>query len=587
VPAGYWDLRLELAGVPADERLRQRLVVSPGACTPVSEWIGSGTAFGLVANLYGLRSRRDWGVGDLRDLEVLLDFAEESGAAFVATSPLHYLWNRGEDVSPYAPVSRLHRNPLYLDVEAVPEFAGCETARRRLADPEFRSRLEQARQSPRVDYDGVAALKREILEALHRTFVARHPDDRTDRGRAYARYRADQGPALTDFATYLALAEHFSAREGSHWRRWPPGYRDPRSREVRRFREEHGTDVDFHCFVQFELDRQLARCAGARGRRAGLLQDLALGSTAAGADAWMFQDLFAADARMGAPPDEFAPAGQDWGLPPLDPRRLRARAYEYWTRLLRASFAHSRALRIDHAMALARLFWIPSGRPASEGAYVRYPAPDLLGILALESRRHAALVIGEDLGTVPPDFETRLARFGILSWRVLYFEHDREPGGLSFRAAQRYSDRALVTANTHDLPPLLGFVGGRDLDLRRRVGAIESDAALADAMRDRASACDALAGRLQAEGILADGEALPPPPRLCAAVTAFLARTPAPLVGIALDDLAGESEPVNLPGTTPEQFPSWRRRTSLRVEDLSGHPGVRSALSAVAARRLE
>jgi 4-alpha-glucanotransferase len=388
---------------------------------------------------------------------------------------------------------------------------------------------------------------------------------------------------LTGFATYLVLAEFLSATAERDWREWPHTYRDPRSPHVRRFREQHSEEVDFHCYLQFELDRQLQSCAhaGEQARlRVGLLQDLALGSTAGGADAWMFQGLFAAGARIGAPPDEFNPAGQDWGMPPLVPRRLRDQAYGYWSQLLRASFAHAHALRIDHAMALTRLYWIPSGRPPSEGAYVRYPARDLLGILALESRRHGALVIGEDLGTVPPAFSAQLAQWGILSWRVLYFERS----GRGFRPSRTYSRRALVTANTHDLPPLAGFVQGRDLELRRQAGAIESDSALADAQSERRESCRALAQQLRAEGVLGAGEALPSPPRLCAAVNAFLCRTPAPLVGIALDDLVGETEPVNLPGTSQDRFPSWRRRMALPVEGLRSQPGVQLVLGAVSRR---
>ncbi|MEN8183869.1 MAG: 4-alpha-glucanotransferase, partial [Myxococcota bacterium] len=509
--------------------------------------------------------------------------AGEAGAAFVGISPLHFLWNRDADVSPYAPVSRLYRNPLYLDVEAIPELASCEAARRRLHDPDFRSCLEKAREAELLDYEGVAALKREILEPLHRTFVALHQDRSTPRGRAYASYREREGDLLTDFATYLVLAERFSATAARDWWQWPLTYRDPRSPDVHSVREQHSEEVDFHCYVQFELDRQLRSCAHASEQarlRVGLLQDLALGSTAGGADAWMFQGLFASDARMGAPPDEFNPAGQDWGMPPLDPRRLRNQAYGYWSQLLRASFAHAHALRIDHAMALTRLYWIPSGRPPNEGAYVRYPARDLLGILALESRRHGALVIGEDLGTVPRAFSAQLARWGILSWRVLYFERS----GRGFRPSRSYSHRALVTANTHDLAPLAGFVLGRDLELQRQAGVIESDRALADAQSERREWCGALAQRLRAEAILGEGKALPPPPGLCAAVSAFLCRTPAQLVGIALDDLAGETEPVNLPGTSHDRFPNWRRRMALPIDALRSDPRAREALRAASRR---
>jgi 4-alpha-glucanotransferase len=582
--AGYCEIELTLEGGRERSEARQRRIVVPRRCAEVRTLLGGEPAFGLTANLYTLRSERNWGVGDLGDLAELLRFATDSGAAFVGVSPLHFLWNRGHDVSPYAPVSRLYRNPIYLDIERIPEFAESEAARQAIAEPGARARLEAARRADRVDYDAISALKREILKPLHRTFAARHRNRPTPRGRAYARYLEEQGDALRDFATYVALAERFSNDPGCDWRRWPGAYRDARSAEVERFRRERPECVDFHRYVQFEIDRQLAACAHSgreAARTAGLLQDLALGSTAAGADAWMFPEIFAPGVRIGAPPDAFNADGQDWGLPPLDPHRMRDHGYDYWIRLLRASCRHARALRIDHAMALTRLFWIPPGLTPRDGAYVRYPLGELLGILALESQRHATAVIGEDLGTVPRGFAGQLARAGVLSWRVLYFERR----GRGFRPAHAYSRRALVTANTHDLPPLIGFARGRDLELRRHIGAIPNEPALADARAERGATCRALARRLSREGILETRAALPSAPALCAAVNAFLCRTPAPLVGISLDDLAGETEPVNLPGISAELFPSWRRRMRLAIESLRSNPGVRLGLRAVASRR--
>lgn len=577
---GYHDLRVFLESGSACDEARQRRIVVPRRCAEVDAALAGQRGFGLTANLYTLRSQRNWGAGDFADLGALLRFAGERGAAFVGVNPLHFLWNRGEAVSPYAPVSRLFRNPLYLDVEAVPELAHDDVTRAQLASRPFRSRLEAARAARALDYEAVAGLKREILEPLHRRFAARHRGQPTPRGRAYARYREAQGDALDDFATYLALADHFAGAEPGDWREWPDAYRDPRSREVEQFRKAHAERVDFHRFLQFELDRQLAACArsgGEAGVSLGVFEDLALGSTPGGADTWMFRDVFTSDVRMGAPPDAFSSDGQDWGLPPLDPRTLRERGYDYWIRVLRASCAHAGALRIDHAMALTRLYWIPSGHPPKDGAYVRYPAAELFGILALESQRCGTVAIGEDLGTVPTGFAAQLARWGVLSWRVLYFERHRR----GFRAARHYSPRALVTANTHDLAPLAGFACGRDLELRRRVGAIESDAALAAARAERDADCRSLARRLVREDLLARGAELPAPPALGTAVHAFLSRTPAPLVGISLDDLAGETEPVHLPGTAPDAFPHWRRRMGLALESLDADPGVGEGLRAV------
>jgi 4-alpha-glucanotransferase len=353
---------------------------------------------------------------------------------------------------------------------------------------------------------------------------------------------------------------------------------------VHRFREEHGESVDFHCWVQFELDRQLREMAGvvrSLGLPIGIYGDLAIGSSTGGGDTWAFPDLFAERAEVGAPPDEFAPLGQNWGFPPIDPHRLRAQSYRYWTQLLRSAFAHAGALRIDHVMALFRLYWIPGDHAATEGAYVRYPARDLLGILALESRRSGALVVGEDLGTVPRGLAAQLASWGILSSRVLYFERR----GGSFRGSKQYSRRALVTANTHDLAPLAGYLSGRDLLLRRRAEQISSDEELALAQSRRDRDCAALRRRLVGEGLLPRGGSRGDLDQIAPAVTGFLCRTPAPLVGISLDDLVGEPEPVNLPGVGAKHHRSWTRRMRVPLDELPRKPLVRATLRAVPAER--
>jgi 4-alpha-glucanotransferase len=582
---GYHSLRMAIERAGRHWEEVQTRIVAPSRCTTVEDQIGERRAFGLWANLYSVRSSRAWGAGDLGDLRTLLEFAAREGAAFVGVNPLHALWNRDEYVSPYAPISRLHRSLLYLEIAAVPELDSCPAARERIASPGFAQTLEQLRATTHLDYERVVAAKRAVLELLHRTFATQHRDAETPRSRAYRRYLEQGGRALRDFATFLALADHLghTAQERG-WRGWPPRYRDPDSAAVHRFREEHGESVDLHCWVQFELDRQLgetAEAARAWGLPIGIYSDLAIGSSSGGSDTWTFPGLFADGANVGAPPDAFAKTGQDWGFPPIDPLRLRAQSYGYWIRMLRAAFAHAGALRIDHIMGLFRLYWIPAGDAATEGAYVRYPARDLLGILALESQRSGAIVIGEDLGTVPRGLAARLARWGILSSRVLYFERR----GGSFRSSKRYSRRALVTANTHDLAPLAGFLSGRDLRLRREVGQIASDEELHARQLERDRDCDALRRRLAIEGLLPSGAPPPHPDQFAAAVTGFLCRTPAPLVGLSLDDLVGEAEPANLPGVAASHHRSWTRRMRVPLEQLPSNPAVRSSLQAVPPER--
>ncbi len=533
---------------------------------------------GLTVNLYTVRSARDWGIGNLGALAEVMRWGAGMGADFVGVSPLHALWNRGTEVSPYSPVSRLYRNPLYLDVEAIPELTESAEARAWLEEPEVRRELHELRVSPVVEYERIRELQGPILESLHATFARLHRGRDTERGRAYAAYLADEGPPLMDFATFLVLDEVQAAERGHpEWfRRWPSAYQSARTSEVALFREAHAERVDYHCWLQFELDRQLAEAARAgrdAGMRIGLYPDLAIGTSGGGSDAWAWPQLLLQGVSVGAPPDLLGPQGQDWGLPPLDPRRLREDGYAYWIQLLQSAFAHAGALRIDHILGLFRQFWIPHGLGAAKGAYVRFPSEEMLGILALESQRHQAMVVGEDLGTVPPEVPPTLRRWGVLSSRVLYFEHDEEGG---FHPSGAWDPHALATANTHDMAPLAGWRHGRELARRHEAGMMDDDE-LARQLATRARAVRRLRERLAAEGIIESVDAELTDAEFAAAVHDFLRRTPAILVGLSLDDLTGEVEPVNMPGLEPGQFSSWTRRMRVPVEALHEDPAVRAA----------
>ncbi|TMA14104.1 MAG: 4-alpha-glucanotransferase, partial [Deltaproteobacteria bacterium] len=319
----------------------------------------------------------------------------------------------------------------------------------------------------------------------------------------------------------------------------------------------------------------------AAGLRIGIYQDLAIGSAPGGSDTWAFPELFVTRAAIGAPPDGYSKDGQNWGLPPIDPGALRAGRYRYFIRLVKNALRHAGALRIDHAVGLFRQFWIPEGLSGKEGAYVRFPADDLLGILALESRRQGAIVVGEDLGTVPAEVPSALHARGVLSSRVLYFE--RDANGRFLRASE-YERDSLTTANTHDMPTLEGFFRGRDIDIKREVGLIASDEDAKRAREERRREKRELFRRLSNEGLLQPGDS--DDSQVRAAVHAFLERTPASLVGIALDDLLGEEEPVNVPGVTPEKFESWTRKLHQPVEQWTCDDDVEGALPLSGARRL-
>ena len=561
---GAHEVRLSLAGRTA----AQLLIAAPATAYRADEALGGRRALGVWTNLYTVRSSTNAGSGDFSDLARLADALGELGVDFVALNPLHALLNRGHGIAPYSPISRVFGNLLYIDFEAVPAFASSERARAVAAQLP----LARFRGADSLDHAELAAAKLQVLRELHRGVWAElRAEPPSDRG---------EGRELLDFATFEVLQAELREPD---WRHWPAELRDPRSDAVREFAEAHAEDVDFRCWLQVELNRQLERAAEtarSAGMRIGLCKDLAIGSAPDSADTWIWRELFADGASLGAPPDAYAAAGQDWGLPPLIPRRLRADGYRFLGRLLRAAFRSSGALRIDHVMGLQRQFWIPAGRPGSEGTYVAQPADELFGVLALESRRARALVVGEDLGTVPSELAPQLESWGVLSTRVLCFERD----GLEFRPSSSYPARALTLAVTHDLPPLAGWLEGRELELRADIGEPGALAGLLDARAARAEDRAALERRLRAEGELEGVESPADADSLTRAAQRFVARTPSRLVALGLDDLAGEREPLNLPGVPVERHRSWSRRMRRELESLLSDPDLRGLLQTTAAR---
>jgi len=565
-PAGFHRIRLDWAG----GRAEQCLVVAPRAAFGAAEVLGGARGFGIWTNLYTVRSLRSshWGFGDFGDLRTLVRLCGEWGGDFVGIPPLHATPARADQVSPYGPLSRLFRSALYLDIAAVPELADCEPARNWLAAPATQEMLASLRGAKAIDYGAVLDAKLAVLRELFRC----SQENAVRRGACDA-YREREGETLLDFACFEAIA---AEQTHADWRLWPAELRDARSAAVARFRAEHAAEVDFRCWLQFELDRQLgaaAEAGRAAGLRVGLYGDLAVGSAPGSADSWSFRGLFAPGVNLGAPPDAFAAGGQDWGVAPLDPHALRADGYRFFARLLASNFRHLGALRIDHVMGFERLFWIPQGRPAAEGAYVRYPRGELLGVLALESRRHHALVVGEDLGTVPADLPAELASWGILSSSVLTFERE----GADFRPASRIPARALASANTHDLTPLAGWLAGRDLELRHALGELPGERDTVRAQAERAAERAAWLERLRAEGLL-PRDAEPTAADWCRATSAFLAKAAARLVAVSLDDLAGEIEPLHLPGIGSERYPGWSRRMGTTLEELADSAALRAGL---------
>ena len=570
---GYYDVRIRLTSRRAETEAMQSLIVAPERCVTPRDILGDRKAFGVYANLYSIRSGTNWGVGDVGDLETLCRWVADLGGAFVGLNPLHALLNRGGDISPYGPVSRLWRNPLYIDVARVPEYADDRIAER-LRTPEIQAALAPLRESGRVEYEQAWAMKSLALDKLFNAFLelrsrhATHP-----RVAAYNDFVSRGNRWLDDYATWMAIAE---SRNEWTWKLWPEDLQDRKSGSVKQFVSAHSRRVDFYKWAQFELDRQLgevAASAKANDMPIGLYQDLAVGSSGTGSDAWARRDLFLAGATIGAPPDPYSDFGQNWGLPPMDPRALRQDRYRYFIELVRAGFRHAGALRMDHVMGLFRLFWIPQGATGKEGAYVTYPAEDLLGILALESQRHNAIVVGEDLGVVPPEVPPAMQKWGVLSSRVLYFE--REDGG-GFKPQSSYPELALASVNTHDMPTIAGFWAGHDIELRRSLGLIDEKSS-ADVAAHRDTEKRKLLDRLREDAALPLHEHPPLDATGVAAVKRgvheFLCASPVSLFALSLDDLGDELEPVNVPGVGTDRYPCWSRKMHKTIPEIAAAAG--------------
>ncbi|MEP6617728.1 MAG: 4-alpha-glucanotransferase [bacterium] len=567
---GYHELSIAFDGGGERFVARQRLIVVPSQCTPPEARLRGRRGFGLTTNLYTLRSDSNWGAGDIGDVKTITEWVGQRGGAFVGLSPVHAIRNAGFDVSPYSPITRLFRNPLYIRVQDVPELAHDEFALAHIASHEFQHALAEVRAAPMVEYERITTLRAPVLESLHRTFVAREVGHGTARARLYAAHCEREDPELTQFATYMAISE----REGPDARCWPEELRDAHGEPVGRMRAQLAERVDYHRWLQFELDRQLgsaASCADQAGLALGLYQDLAVGSASSGSDLWSHPDLFLQQATVGAPPDMYSADGQNWGLPAINPHVLRSSGYDYWTRLLRAGFRHTGALRIDHALGLFRMFWVPLNESAKQGAFVRSFTHELFGILALESVRHNALVVGEDLGTVPPNVPKVMTRWGVLSSKVMVFEREFHTG--RFRTAHEYPRMALATVNTHDLPPLVGWAEERDIQLRSEVGDLSDPGVCHGMRRSRQDDLNALISSLVEAGLLGhDAHHRMSSEELITAVHTFIRRTPSALVGLSLDDLALETTPVNIPGVWQDRYPSWSRRMRDTLEVIFSAP---------------
>lgn len=550
------------------------VIAAPERAPAVDDVAGRSKAWGLSAALYGLRSTRNLGVGDYRDLAVAAEQAARLGADFIGINPVHARGAARDGFSPYSPTCRTALEPGHIAPDAVPGFGRCAEVRRLLKASA--ADLEAEKAGDLLDYEAQERRQREILEALFRTTIEADGPAAAD----LAAWRHGPGRALEWFAVFETIA----GVHGPDWRAWPGALQAASGPEVRRFASEHAKTVRYHAWLQRLAARQLAgaqAAAGGAGMAFGLYLDLAAGVRPGGADTWASPTCFTEGVSLGTPPDAFSPDGQTWNLAPFHPAGLRAAGYEPFVRMLRAAMAHAGIVRIDHVLGLDRSFWVPAcGAP---GGYVRYPLDPLLGLIRIEAARAGCIVVGEDLGSVPRGLRRRLADAGLLGCAVMQFETDN----CGFRPPRRYRPASIASAGTHDTPTLKGWWSGRDIELRHRLGrTTETDRTASLAARSTARGD---LGRLLVEEGHAPADLDPgaPPPEAgdatVVAVHALLAGAGSALLAVQLDDAMGVVEQQNLPGTIDEH-PNWRRRYPVAVEALAGDPGLAAIASVVGPR---
>lgn len=582
LPAGYHEFEARISGGSSEHCL---LIISPPKCFEPTTIIAGQKLWGIATQLYSLRSRNNWGIGDFRDLELLIRWAAAHGAGFIGLNPLHALAPADpERSSPYSASSRHFLNVLYIAVPAVPEFQGCLAAQARMADAATVNRLQGLRVRQHVDYRGVADLKFDILALLYQDFRDKHLATGSERSRKFNEFVAARGRSLQLHACFDALDRFFRATRGcaSGWMSWPQEYRDVDGSAAARFALEHPAEVEFYAYLQWLAHEQLVKAQALThelGMPIGLYGDYAVGANPAGSETWVDQASYSLGAEIGAPPDPLALKGQGWGIPPQDPAVLQARRFQGFVRLVRDNMHYYGALRLDHVMSLCRLWWVPAGCAATQGAYVHYPLQQLLTVVALESARSSCLVVGEDLGVVPDEMRQAMPEFGLYHYKVLLFE---KISG-RFRRPDEFVTRALATATTHDMPTLRSYWEARDIELRRRLHLYPSIDVENDVVRERDQDREMLLAALREQGLNPAEPKAPLDPytaELGHALHLYLARSATALVALQIEDLLGMIDPVNVPGTDRE-YPNWQRKVTVDLEDIVARADLAAQLAEI------
>ena len=564
LPLGYHQLTLS----NSRQHYSQQLIITPQRCFQLHDKAVLHKTFGPAIQLYAVKSARNWGIGDFADLQQMVAPLAEQGVDFIGLNPLHALYPElPQDCSPYSPNSRLWLNTEYVALEHTAEFADCTAAQQLVNSESFQQRLQHLRQQTYVDYIGVAAAKKAVATLLFQQFKQQHLAKNTARAALFQQFVAEGGDSLRQLTIYQVLQGQLFQQDWNMaaWQNFPQQLRDPHSSAVAEFASANSDAINQQLYLQWQAQLQLAevkRLCQQHGMAIGLYCDVAVGTSRSSAESWGAPEDYLLDLSVGAPADIMAPKGQNWGLLAYNPQILRQKAYQPFIELLQANMRFAGALRLDHVMALLRLWCCPVGADATAGAYIRFPAADLFAILALESQRNSCVVIGEDLGTVPVEISHLLAQYQVLSYRVFMLE--QKPGSYDY-AAQTYPELALATVTTHDMPTLVGYWQQGDLELRHELDLFPNPQVADSLYQLRADEKQLMSQRLQ----LHEGDYQ----QLIRASHLFTAQQPARLFAFQLEDLLLMSTPVNIPGTSNE-YPNWRRRLTDNIDAILQRPDV-------------
>ncbi|MBU2918582.1 4-alpha-glucanotransferase [Psychrosphaera sp. F3M07] len=574
---GYYQLDLLEPGI--EEPLGSgSLIIAPESCYKQPALEQGKKLWGPSVQLYCVRSKHNWGVGDFSDLKYLIEKVAQRGADFVGLNPIHALYpNNPDSCSPYSPSSRRWLNVIYIDVQQVTGYEECLVTQKLVNSDAFQTQLNAAKSVTEVDYASVMDLKLKALKPLYQHFVKHEIANNSDLAKKFAEFKLNGEESLIQAATYDAIQDKFKADgrfigDNWGWPVWPQEFQDYDSATVVKFKQDNAELVDFYAYLQFVAFTQLEEVnefSKAQGMAMGTYRDLAVGVSEGSTEIWANKDLYCTDVSVGAPPDVLGPLGQSWGLPPMDPIKLYQQGYQPIIDLFRSNMHACGALRIDHVMALLRLWWVPKGDTAKEGTYVYYPVDELLAILALESHLNQCSIIGEDLGTVPEDITGKLQENGIHSYKVFFFEQAADGG---FYSPEHYLEQSMATLTTHDMPTLIGYWHCKDLELGKELGLYSGDELMqslyGDRIRDKQAILNTLHGHHSIpEHIGHDANTVGMTQELNYGMQIHMAKGQAALLSLQLEDWLQMDKPVNIPGTSDE-YPNWRRKLTMDLEDI-------------------